>query len=110
MTAHFANENTGFHAPAPMSHYFEDEPYAPAPERRGLFVRLGSALRRLADLRQRRAVLEELGRLTDYELKDIGLTRGELRHVFDPEFAARRAADRGAFRIGGFAGQTQAQG
>jgi uncharacterized protein YjiS (DUF1127 family) len=53
-----------------------------------LFARLGSALRRLADLRHRRAVLEELGRMTDHELKDIGLTRGELTQVFDPEFRA----------------------
>ena len=40
---------------------------------------------------RRRAVLEELNMLTDRELADVGLTRGELGRVFDPVFAASRS-------------------
>jgi uncharacterized protein YjiS (DUF1127 family) len=35
---------------------------------------------------ERRAVLEDLRRLTDRELADIGLTRGDIGRVFDPDF------------------------
>jgi len=48
---------------------------------------------------RRQATYESLARLTDRELADIGLTRGDIPRVFDAEFArgandnaARRAA------------------
>ena len=62
--------------------------------RAAFFARLGQFLQRLAALPQRRAVREELGMLSDRELADIGLTRGEVAHVFDEGFAARRNAER----------------
>lgn len=37
---------------------------------------------------ERRRTYESLRVLTDRELADIGLTRGEIAHVFDPEFKA----------------------
>ncbi len=37
--------------------------------------------------RERRAVMNELAQLSDRELADIGLSRGQLWRVFDPEFA-----------------------
>ncbi len=48
----------------------------------GLFEMVANAIRWVAEFPRRRAVLDELGRLTDRELNDIGLTRSELRQVF----------------------------
>ena len=46
-------------------------------------------MRWLAEMPRRRAVLDELGRLSDHELADIGLTRGDLPRVFDPSFTVQ---------------------
>jgi uncharacterized protein YjiS (DUF1127 family) len=43
----------------------------------------------LATWPQRRRVYDDLRSLTDRELADIGLSRGEIARVFDPEFAAK---------------------
>lgn len=45
----------------------------------------------LVDMPRRRAVLDELSLLSDRELADVGLTRAELRDVFNPNFAANRS-------------------
>ena len=45
---------------------------------------------RIATHFRRQATLNELGQLTDRELADIGLTRSDLGHVFDPAFARSR--------------------
>ncbi|KAA5613729.1 DUF1127 domain-containing protein [Rhodovastum atsumiense] len=84
-----------------MSHYFRDEPeIVPVEEvRPGLFERLGQALRWIAEMPKRRAVMDELNMLSDHELADIGLTRAELPRVFDPGFAAERAAQRDSARL-----------
>lgn len=58
----------------------------PAPRRSigdlaiGLFARLAEAM-------HRRSIISELSDLSDRELADIGLTRAEVRHVFDRSFA-----------------------
>ena len=39
---------------------------------------------------ERRRTYENLRALTDRELADIGLNRGDIAHVFDPEFEAPR--------------------
>ena len=44
--------------------------------------RVVAAVRYVADLPRRRAVIDELSRLTDRELADIGLSRSELKHIF----------------------------
>jgi len=44
--------------------------------------RLVGAVRFLKELPQRRAVIDELSRLSDRELADIGLSRAELKLVF----------------------------
>ena len=48
---------------------------------------------RMKALGERRAVLNELTQLSDRDLADIGLSRGHLHRVFDPEFARNRGAD-----------------
>jgi uncharacterized protein YjiS (DUF1127 family) len=49
----------------------------------GLIRRAVSAV---TTLPRRRAVIDELSRLTDRELADIGLSRGELKRIFDAGF------------------------
>ncbi len=60
-------------------------------QERGLFRRLVAIL---AEWRRRRAVMQEMAMMTDRELADIGLSRADLRHIFDPRFAAERASGR----------------
>ena len=59
------------------------------------FAVIGNHLRQfaaaLAALPRRRAVIDELSMLSDRELADIGLQRGELSRVFDPRFIGNRA-------------------
>ena len=48
----------------------------------GLFRMVSDAVRWVVTWPRRQAVLDELSRLTDRELSDIGLSRAELRSVF----------------------------
>ena len=90
MTAHVAKTGMTF-LPAGGSRT------ARAPRRPGeLANRLVAAVRWLAAMPKRRAVLDELSRLSDHELADIGLTRGDLPRVFDPAFTAGRSFPRRA--------------
>ena len=91
----------GILLPTTMSHYFRDAPEdlpAPQPERPGMLARVGAVLRWVVELPKRRAVLDELGMLSDHELADIGLSRADLPRVFDPHFAADRDAQRSGAR------------
>ncbi|HWL80642.1 MAG TPA: DUF1127 domain-containing protein [Roseomonas sp.] len=45
--------------------------------------------RAVAEYPRRRRVYEELATLSDRELADIGLNRGDITHVFEDEFRAR---------------------
>ena len=67
----------------------------PAQERRdgGLTRWLGAMNARIRVYRERRAVMNELAQLSDRDLADIGLIRGQLSRVFDPEFARTRGMD-----------------
>ncbi len=61
------------------------EHFADARSRRskpGLFARIRAWM-------ERQSVLSELNDLTDRELADIGLSRADIRNVFDPTFAIR---------------------
>ncbi len=77
------------------SEYFgEQGTRLPRPRRRrGTFSRL---LRGLADwvaaIRERQAVLDQLSAMSDRDLADIGLSRGQIHAVFDPEFLQERDA------------------
>lgn len=48
-----------------------------------------SGLKALVTLPRRMAVYDELSALTDRELADIGMKRGDIRYVFDEAFVAR---------------------
>lgn len=54
----------------------------------------GQLLAKIAEWQRRRAVMQEMAMMTDRELSDIGLSRVDLAHVFDPTFAADRARGR----------------
>lgn len=83
MTAHVAKEGMTFPAAGGVQ--------GGVGGRGGAFGgRVLAAVQWVADLPRRRAVLEELGRLSDHELADIGLTRGDLPRVFDPAFVHSR--------------------
>lgn len=55
-----------------------------------MMTRVTRAVKDLVALPQRRAVLDELGMLSDRELADIGLSRAELGRVFDRRFVDAR--------------------
>lgn len=77
--------------------YVEGLSLPAAAPRRGLAGRWLAALSaRMAAYRERRTVLNELAQLSDRELADIGLSRGNLHRVFDPAFARVHAASRAA--------------
>ncbi len=69
----------------------------------GIIDRIGGMLAGfahfVADLPRRRGVLDELNMLSEHELNDIGLTRGDIGHVFDADFMALRDAERPAAKI-----------
>lgn len=49
--------------------------------------RVFSAIETLATWPRRQATYESLSRLSDRELADIGLSRGDITHVYDEDFA-----------------------
>jgi uncharacterized protein YjiS (DUF1127 family) len=101
MTIRIAPEEMALHMRRSLGHYFEEDTTpmsVPTPPHRTLMTRLRDGLRWLADLPRRQAVIDELSALSDYELADIGLTRGELPMVFDAGFAA----ERNRTRFGGY--------
>jgi len=58
-----------------------------ATPRRPIADRVGNLFAQIATAMHRRSVVNELSDLSDRELADIGLTRAEVRHVFDRNFA-----------------------
>lgn len=62
------------------------------PPRPGLAERIATAVKWLVELPRRHSVIQELSVLSDHELADIGLSRGELNRVFEPHFVADRRA------------------
>ena len=100
MTVRYATEELALMMPTSLSNYFTPSGHGfareyPAyyfnadstPIRPGLFARISTWLKR-------RAAVSELAALTDHELADIGLSRGDLAVAFDQGFVAKRNADR----------------
>jgi uncharacterized protein YjiS (DUF1127 family) len=99
MNVHVTKEEVEFHLPTMMTHYFQDEPEcAPRIEERrpGLFARLKAGLCWITEIRKRQAAIEELNRLSDRDLADIGVSRADLPRLFDPAFAPEWEARRRA--------------
>jgi uncharacterized protein YjiS (DUF1127 family) len=94
MNARVAKEEIALLMPSSLSHYADEPRLADAAASNGVFAAVLHAVRWLADMPRRRAVLAELNELSEHELADIGLNRSELNRVFDPHFAAQRARSR----------------
>ncbi|MBC7801826.1 MAG: DUF1127 domain-containing protein [Gemmatimonadaceae bacterium] len=62
-----------------------------------LFQRMRAMISSLLAMPRRRAVIDELGSLSDRELADIGLNRAELSRVFDPRFIQARSRNEAGF-------------
>jgi uncharacterized protein YjiS (DUF1127 family) len=60
----------------------------------GLAAPIAHVVRALRNFGARERVINELSRLSDYELRDIGLSRPHIARVFDPKFAAEYAQRR----------------
>ena len=61
---------------------------------RALGRRLLALVARVAESRRNAADTAELAQFSDYELSDIGLTRGDIGRVNDPDFAAEYSSAR----------------
>jgi uncharacterized protein YjiS (DUF1127 family) len=92
MSAHFAKDQVSFTTPATMSARTAD---VLAPTREGIFAKTVSRVGAwFNEALRRRAVTSELAMLSDHELADIGLSRGDIPRVFDRSFVASRSAPR----------------
>jgi len=78
---YFTPSDRGYDREYP-AYYFNAEVAGP-----GILARFGAWLKR-------RSAVNELAALTDHELADIGLSRGDLAVAFDQGFVAKRNADR----------------
>ena len=85
MTAHFTREQTVF---LPSDDHMSRRVGAVRPDAGDSWLAraMRGGLARLRGTLHRRAVLRELSALSDRELADIGLARGELDRVFEPDF------------------------
>lgn len=69
---------------------FATQPAFPATAERGLFARLlGDFLARRATRQRRAYVLNQLGRYSDRELADMGISRGDFPAIASGELASR---------------------
>jgi uncharacterized protein YjiS (DUF1127 family) len=103
MSGYVAKEEIALLMPERLSHYFQDDrDHMPASTTNGrtMFEILATAVKWLVEIPRRRAMLDELGSLTDHELADIGLSRAELGQVFDRDLSMVRNAERGLMASG----------
>ncbi len=92
MSAHFDKDQVSFATQAPMSARTAD---VLAPIQDGVFAKTMSRVGAwFNEALRRRAVTNELAMLSDHELADIGLSRGDIPRVFDRAFVATRSAPR----------------
>lgn len=91
MNARVSQINLTFVMPTAFSRV-SDSTAAMPKQRRGVAARLAALVQRMVEAPRRRAALNELSALSDYELSDIGLSRSDLPRVFDPTFVQERRA------------------
>lgn len=65
--------------------------------RSGFLAWVAGLVHGLLEQPRRSALIAELSALSDHELADIGLSRGNLHRVFEPDFVSGRARSQ-AFR------------
>jgi uncharacterized protein YjiS (DUF1127 family) len=99
MTTRVAKEEIAILMPSRLTHYFtDDRETLPATEGTTLGGRIATGFARVRTwLGARRAneqAVNELARLSDHELSDIGLVRSDLLRVNDPEFVAAHNSER----------------
>lgn len=90
MSVMSARDEFAMQATVPFSPVAVADYEAPA-GRRGLWAWLRGVAQWAAEQPRRRALITELAALSDHELADVGLVRGELHRVFDRDFTQRRA-------------------
>ncbi len=91
MNARVSQINLTFVMPTAFSRVSGTTSAAPR-QRRSVAARLAALVQTVAEFPRRRAALNELSALSDHELSDIGLSRGDLPRVFDPAFVQERRA------------------
>ncbi len=98
MTAQSSNYSLDFRLPEMLSYHstWDDADYEPNLPRRQprLRDRFAAVLSPLTRWRDRARVTNELSRMTDRELADIGINRYDVSRISDPQFA-REYASRG---------------
>ncbi len=68
------------------------EPVLPRPRRGGVATLVAAPVRWMRTYAERRRTMNELARMSDRDLADLGLSRYDIPRVFDPAFAAERNA------------------
>lgn len=91
MNAHVSQNDLTYVVPSALSQS-SSAPYPMRRQRNPLLALMAEFGHWLGELPRRRAVLNELSAMSDHELADIGLSRGDLPRVFDPAFAKARQA------------------
>jgi uncharacterized protein YjiS (DUF1127 family) len=96
MTASINKNEFSFKLPDMLSYHstWDDADYEPTlPTRRASwFLRAVAApMRLVTKLAERHRVMNELARLSDRELADLGMSRYDIPRVFDPSFAVEHA-------------------
>ena len=91
----FNKEEFGFKRPEMLSYHttWDDADYEPAlprPRRSGVAKLVTVPVRWMRNYAERRRTMNELAKMSDRDLADLGLSRYDIPRVFDPAFAAER--------------------
>ncbi len=92
MSAQFAKDQVSFQTSTKLSSAMPAV-YAPSSEG-GVIAMVRQGAERIRRAFERRAVMNELSRLTDRELADIGLNRSDIGGVFDAAVITNRITPR----------------
>lgn len=97
MSAPINKHEFDFKLPEMLSYHttWDDADYEPAQprQREGWLHHLIAAPGRvIAELARRHRAMNELARLGDRELSDLGITRSDIPRIFDADFAAEHAS------------------
>jgi|SRR5215469_14928439 len=90
MSAHFAKDQLAFSLGnvSYIGPYYEDVAERPVAAPSGFGAWIAARAHAVWAWFEKQIVLRELEDMSDRELSDIGLSRGDVRRVFDPAFVA----------------------